>query len=41
MKALFRLPLGKGRYIAVFKDMIVIEYYSISNGEMLNAKKLI
>lgn len=27
MKAWFRIYIGKGRYIAVFKNSIVIEYY--------------
>lgn len=27
MKALVRIPLGKGRYLAIFKNSILIEYY--------------
>ncbi len=27
MKALFRIYIGKGRYIGVYKDSILIEYY--------------
>lgn len=40
MKALFRLPLGKGRMIAVFIDMVVLEWYD-KNGDMEIAKRLL
>lgn len=40
MKALFRINIGKGRYIAVFSNMIVIEYYN-SEDQMIDARRLI
>ena len=39
--ALFRIYIGKGRYIAVFSDIsVVLEYYD-KNGDMSGAKWLI
>jgi len=38
MNALFRIPFGKGRYLAIFINMIVLEYYSLVTDEMINGQ---
>lgn len=40
MKALFRINIGKGRFIAVFSNMVVVEYYN-SDDHMVDARRLI
>ncbi len=39
--ALFRVPLRKGRYLAVFWDMLVLEYYDKDSSDMEFAKRLL
>jgi len=38
MKALFRIPLGRGKYLAVFRDMVILEEYDTSG--MMYGKKV-
>ena len=40
MKALFRINIGRGCYIAVFSNMVVIEYYD-SEDQMIDGMRLI
>jgi hypothetical protein len=40
MKAIFRIKLGKGVYLAIFKTAIIVEYYD-ENDDMYGAKVLI